>query len=129
MGFQLEVTFLVHVLALSVVLCYTHLSVFGRYHPDVLYRLENPTTYHCLVHFRKNYWHLVKEEKPDVAPEISPITSPRGEEGGDYYQEQQGQQQMFEEARIREEEASAAVTASSGRLTPVMFSRPHVCAR
>lgn len=100
-------------------------------------RVENPVMHHLLQHFRQNFWHLVEDKKPVIKKEM--------EEDRDSEMEQFAMQfhqlssshrpesrQAGQESTIHGAEESVLPDSSSvlpERLTPLMFSRPHVCAR
>jgi hypothetical protein len=105
-------------------------------------RLENPVMHHLLIHFRQNFWHLVETKVGLVKKEVV-----EEEEGKDEDEEIDQFSRQFhqlspshrpesrhagQESTIHGTEESIWRESSSvlpERLTPLMFSRPHVCAR
>merc|ERR1719334_1102971 len=113
-------------------------------------RIENPVMHHLLNHFRQNFWHLVDEKKPVIKREkmedpppptaqdltthnemeqfamnLHPPVSHRPESRQTGYKSTQGSWAEVPEKESWREDNSALPE----RLTPLMFSRPHVCAR
>ena len=110
-------------------------------------KLEQPVQHHLIQHFRNNFWHLVVKKEPEqqqqqqqLPPSVSSPsqTAPSGEQADSFTAQ-------FHAGALGDtgaEELSSILGASSAptpspvpgtappdRLTPLMFSRPHVCAR
>ena len=122
-------------------------------------KTEQPVQHHLLQHFRQNFWHLVENlEKLKTEPQQQKLETqqhqPQASYGGqerdhlrpgsglDSLRDSQsfGRQFGADESSIARELDSYHQGALGGeqrslspvlpeRLTPLMFSRPHVCAR
>ena len=127
--------------------------------PGLLDKLktDQPVQHHLLQHFRQNFWHLVEnleKLKPDPEPQQQIENQQQQQHSGYGGQEQPsdylrpgsgldsasfGRQFGADESSIQREMESYHHHSATDhrtpspvlpeRLTPLMFSRPHVCAR
>ena len=104
-------------------------------------RVEQPIQHHLIQHFRNNFWHLVVKREPEQQ-QLPPAVSPPSQTMPERHQADSFTAQFHGGADTGAEELSSILgtssaptpspvppTAAPDRLTPLMLSRPHVCAR
>lgn len=110
-------------------------------------RLEDPVLHYVLHHFKQNYWHLVTDTKPASVKEdtedanVDPVIDSTDREVEEFARKfhqlspshRPESRQAGQESTIAGPQDSIVDQSSAhilpDRLTPLMFSRPHVCAR
>ena len=100
-------------------------------------RAEQPIQHHLIQHFRNNFWHLVVKREPEH--QLPPAVSPPSQTMPDSFSTEfhggmpgdTGAEELSSILGTSSAPTPSPVppTAPPDRLTPLMFSRPHVCAR
>jgi len=112
-------------------------------------RMEDPVLHYVLHHFKQNYWHLVTDSKPavvkedteDIVASVDAAIDSTDREVEEFARKfhqlspshRPESRQAGQESTIAGPQDSIVDQSSAqilpDRLTPLMFSRPHVCAR
>merc|ERR1719318_596936 len=111
-------------------------------------KLEQPIMHHLLQHFRQNFWHLVEQQMASqdtsrregtISATPSQATQDNDRAARDTFSAEFHGSTGVEESSIRAEleqysnysteQSNMYEVSSVSRLTPMMFTRPHPCAR